>query len=288
MPGARGPPVRFLWKKSPDLPDSAESLMREKLGLDRVDPGDVFIVSYPRSGNTWVRFMLASLLAPETVIGFHNIENYVPDLYRSRLRANRMTGRRFLKTHHPLFDVFPRVIYVYRDGRDALASLFYYRRTAESFTDFLRARLDQKQNPGAWQGHVRSALDFVRRCPSRILLVRYEDLLFDPVSGLGRIADFCGLTAVRAALDRAAGVCSFERLRDGESKFGSEAGIRQGPPFFRSGRAGEWRLTFSSNDLEMFNAAAGQEMKSLGYETGYDAQLRFACSDNIETALGAG
>ena len=42
-----------------------------------------FPVSYPRSGNTWMRFLLANLLAPHETITFRNIENFVPDLHKS-------------------------------------------------------------------------------------------------------------------------------------------------------------------------------------------------------------
>ena len=46
----------------------------------QIRPDDVFIVSYPKSGNTWVRFILANLLAPGERITFRNIDNYVADV----------------------------------------------------------------------------------------------------------------------------------------------------------------------------------------------------------------
>ena len=44
-----------------------------------VYPDDTFIVSYPRSGNTWTRFLIANLLHPEEPATFANIERLVPD-----------------------------------------------------------------------------------------------------------------------------------------------------------------------------------------------------------------
>jgi len=40
---------------------------------------DTFIVSYPRSGNTWTRFLIANLLHSEQRVTFANIEQFIPD-----------------------------------------------------------------------------------------------------------------------------------------------------------------------------------------------------------------
>ena len=46
-----------------------------------VFPSDVFLVSYPRSGNTWFRFLVANALHPETEVSFASIPRLVPDIY---------------------------------------------------------------------------------------------------------------------------------------------------------------------------------------------------------------
>ena len=45
----------------------------------RVFPDDVFLVSYPKSGNTWTRFLIANLIYPEKHPDFANINVLVPD-----------------------------------------------------------------------------------------------------------------------------------------------------------------------------------------------------------------
>jgi len=57
-----------------------------KVALDRrpagrnvtVLPGDVFIVSYPKSGNTWTRFLLGNLIYQDKPITFANVESRLP------------------------------------------------------------------------------------------------------------------------------------------------------------------------------------------------------------------
>ena len=42
---------------------------------------DVFLVSYPRSGNTWTRFLIGNLLDQEDPVTFANIESRIPEIY---------------------------------------------------------------------------------------------------------------------------------------------------------------------------------------------------------------
>ena len=43
-------------------------------------PGDIFITSYPKSGNTWLHFLLTNLLQQQEEINFHTVYNYVPEI----------------------------------------------------------------------------------------------------------------------------------------------------------------------------------------------------------------
>src|SRR5579864_4630830 len=65
-----------------------------------VYPDDVFLVSYPRSGNTWTRFLLGNLLYPDAPVTFSNIESRIPEIYFNRDRFMRSLPRpRMLKSH---------------------------------------------------------------------------------------------------------------------------------------------------------------------------------------------
>ena len=44
---------------------------------------DVFLVSYPRSGNTWLRSMIAQLLTGEKINSLRELDYIVPDIYYS-------------------------------------------------------------------------------------------------------------------------------------------------------------------------------------------------------------
>ena len=42
-------------------------------------PDDVFIVSYPKSGSTWLRFLIGNYLS-ENQCRFSNVQTFVPDV----------------------------------------------------------------------------------------------------------------------------------------------------------------------------------------------------------------
>lgn len=72
--------------------------VKKLFGLNRggrnfpVYPDDRFLVSYPRSGNTWTRFLIANLLSPDLEVSFLNIDHLIPDV----ININRRESTRFL------------------------------------------------------------------------------------------------------------------------------------------------------------------------------------------------
>src|SRR5258707_11864652 len=86
---------------------------------------DVFVVSYPRSGNTWTRFLIGNLINPDVHLTFSNVESRIPEIYFNPDRKMRALPRpRVLKSHESFQPHYPRVIYIVRDPRD-VAGLYY-------------------------------------------------------------------------------------------------------------------------------------------------------------------
>src|SRR5580704_4157963 len=109
--------------------------MQRALGLHHpgrnleVWPDDVFILSFPKSGNTWTRFLIANLVYPETPVDFSNINRLTPDPEAlSKRGMARMPRPRIIKSHQYFDPRYKRVIYVVRDPRDVALSQFHFHR----------------------------------------------------------------------------------------------------------------------------------------------------------------
>src|ERR1043166_4069648 len=244
-----------------------ERLQKRPLPEIQIRPDDVFIVSYPRSGNTWVRFLLANLLAPNERITFRNIDNYVPSIYKRAASLDVFPSPRYIKSHNPCYDLYPKTIYVYRDGRDALVSYYYYAMGKKvfsgTFDQFVFSPFIEQFT--SWKEHVGSALDFAAKRPDRILIFPYEEMLVNPMPALASISAFLGLTSTSEALASAAEKSSFEQLQKIEREAGGET-LGKKFTFFRSGRTEQWRDYFGAELYERFLAYNGRLLQRLGYE----------------------
>ena len=65
-----------------------------------VFPDDLFLVAYPKCGNSWLRVLVANLVHSEKNPDFANINDLIPDTEGGRKRDfERMRRPRILKSH---------------------------------------------------------------------------------------------------------------------------------------------------------------------------------------------
>src|SRR5690606_19622633 len=108
-----------------EVPEGAK-LFKSRYGMKPIFPDDTIIVGYPKSGTTWMRFLVANMLRPEWEITFRNLQEAVPGIHHPQIFDPEFPRPRFIKTHFPSYDEFPRFVYIYRDGRDVMVSHYHY------------------------------------------------------------------------------------------------------------------------------------------------------------------
>jgi len=243
----------------------------------KVFPDDTFIASYPRSGNTWTRFLIANLMHPDRPVTFANIETVIPDATAlSSRKLKRVPRPRLIKTHEYFEPRYRRVIYLVRDPRDVVLSLYNFRRKYRSVDDSypIERYVAERFLPGdldvSWGEHVGSWLGTRINQPG-FLLVRYEDLLQDPPRELSRVASFLDIAVSTEALSQAIERSSANRLRQLE-KVEHEAwvttkGKRADVPFIAEAVAGAWKRKLPEPSVALIESAWGHLMEHLGYET---------------------
>ena len=250
-----------------------------------VYPDDTFIVSYPRSGNTWTRFLIANLLHPDEPATFANIERLVPDSEAQSSRYFKTIPRpRVIKSHQYFDPRYKRLIYIVRDPRDVALSYYDFQRKyrqiedgyplSQYVSDFVGARLSSA-DWGTWGENVGSWIAARQKHPG-FLLLRYEDMIVDTERELVKIAAFLGIEPNRQLLANTIDRSSAERMRGLEKTQGSEwvstKNKRSDIPFIRTASSGGWRNLLPSDAIAVIESAWGPLMSSLGYElvTGHE------------------
>ena len=163
-------------------------------------------------------------------------------------------------------------IYVHRDGRDVMVSLYYYMQSFsetvrnQSFARFLRGESalagddSGLSRPGFWAHHVDSWLE-----RDNLLAVSYNDIETNYEATLRRMADF-----LEVSLGQNLQPVSALGRQGEESKIDSMLGrlgvrVRRGDRP-RIGRSGDWRRHFDKRDRDFFMKEAGGMLRRLGYE----------------------
>ncbi len=184
---------------------------------------DVLLASYPRSGNTWLRFLLYELLTGETA-DFETINApHSPCADFPRVQQTPIMPPlhgRLIKTHEPYRHEYGRAIYLVRNPLDVAVSEYYYMQGRGLFlgslTEFVEVFVrGGVHGYGAWHRHVASWLD----APvSDLLFVRYEDLREDGCMTLAKIGAFLGVETAVTQLEQIWGNNTPQAMRQAEEK----------------------------------------------------------------------
>jgi estrone sulfotransferase len=234
---------------------------------NRIFPEDVFLVSYPRSGNTWMRYLLANLLEPNVDWNITNIGKIIPDLYERIPEDYAGVQPRIFKSHEPFCDEYPRVIYLYRDGRDVSISYydFYVKLKGYQgdFAQFLSRMLQGDLPYGSWQDHVSSWL--FRDEKKSFLAISYEKLYGDTQKELERVGTFLELSWAESEVRSAIAKSTLEKQKNDFYRYKQETHWQQGFRGGVKGAPGKWREIFDESLNALYWQYAGQVAEKVGY-----------------------
>ena len=239
--------------------------------LDKIFPDDIFFVSYPKSGTTWIRYVINNYITNEFGKSFARIE-LIPDMHSETEYCNSLPSPRMMKSHLPFQSEFNNIIYLCRDARDvAVSYYFHYKKynqlkSNDSFESFLNIFNAGKVNFGLWNDHVNSWLD---NKPARFLLIKYEDTIKNPVNEFNKILFFLGYDVDSKRLLSAIANADFSRMAALEKELNKNEPLLKNSnldiPFIRKAQVGDYKNYFNKKNEEEFLKKHYSGLKRTGY-----------------------
>uniref|UniRef100_A0ACD6A6J5 Uncharacterized protein n=1 Tax=Avena sativa TaxID=4498 RepID=A0ACD6A6J5_AVESA len=233
-------------------------------------PGDVLLASPPKCGTTWLKALAFATMARTTYppsdadhplrrLNPHQCVPFMENLFSAGQGAKleALPSPRLLHTHMHYSMLPPsladccKMVYVCREPKDMLVSMWHFLKSAGfnlSFPDLFELACHGQNPYGPIWDHVLGYWAASTARPERVMFLRYEEMLADPVSTVRQLAGFLGVpfTAAEEAAGTPADIaemCSIDALRSLDVNKSGNNGLfvmfgRQ--TFFRKGVVGDW------------------------------------------------
>lgn len=251
-------------------------------------PEDVLVASFPKTGTTWTREIVRSILYKDSPLDYKK-GKVCEDPFLAYLEAGSSKkyeivdkfglDRRVWGTHLPsellnmdnILESGAKVIYVMRNPKDTLVSskpffekmpFMKYPEIKKYFPDdmneyvkaFVGGKLPIYMKDNEWYPHhIKSWMKF--KDNPNIHFVFFEDLKLNPNAEIKKIADHLGVIMTDVELNKIVEMTSFNKMKS------SAANMLKELNFFRKGEVGNWK---NHLDPEMSQLIDVEMKKGLG------------------------
>ncbi|XP_051149319.1 cytosolic sulfotransferase 6-like [Andrographis paniculata] len=265
---------------------------------------DIFLVTYPKSGTTWLKALLFALLNrrrfpidknhplcttnSHDLVPFLEMETY---LKTPNPNLDHLSSPRLFSTHMP-WTALPesirdnstcKIVYLCRNPKDTVVSSYHFWSSLKledtkkeldpnSLVETLKAFCQGVNEYGPFWRHMLDYWKQSKENPDRIYFLKYEDMKEQPTMHLRRLAEFldCPFSPDEeesGLVEDIIKLCSFENLSNLEvNKNGklSYSGI-QNSSFFRQGKTGDWKNHLTDEMVRKLNAICEEKLREIGF-----------------------
>jgi len=260
---------RFFWKIHALFPPSTPNWFSPS-------KKDIFLVSYPRSGNTWLRSLLAEILYGKSGNSFEELQYFIPDIH-IKIEAEKVMFSEFhvVKSHNPLryrhdSYSYKKVIYLIRDPRDVVLSYHRYFQKYKYPYDLDQFIIDCFSGriwPCSWHEHVQSWLGLGSGINnSDLFLIRFEDLVADTNVQLYQLLNHFEIESSEDAIIRAINKTTPEKMRIKELNSFIDQELEGDFRFIGKAISNQWKIQLTKEQVDYFHLKIGSLMSTYGYD----------------------
>lgn len=227
------------------------------LPITKSEDQDVFIVGFPKSGNTLMQHIVGHLFYGINENASRSMINLIaPDVYANK-HYFRFNDLCFFKSHERPNPRYKKVIYVIRDGREALLSYYHMLKNMNkevSLDDLYKGRT--KIYGGLWHEHINEWE--ANPYNAEIIWVKYEDLKNDKMKVLKSLCDFLNISRTEQELDEVIKCTSFNHMKNLENrndwqKMNNKASLSKGN-FVRKGAINSYQTEVDEKLIKEFES----------------------------------
>ncbi|KAJ1960351.1 hypothetical protein GGI12_003846, partial [Dipsacomyces acuminosporus] len=220
----------------------------------RTHDTDICFVSYPKSGTTWLSYILVLLTGSKGTTlndSYHWVESQFGHP-RTREELENARSPRLFKSHMPYEMALGGVptenpckyIYIARNPKDVCVSYYHFLRTIDiadnykgDWDTWFRMFVEGEARYGDWFNHVLSW--WKHKDCENILFLKYEDMKKDIDAELKKIASFIGVEVSPSQLEQIKEQIKFSSMKSND--FSNMKDIKGITEFYRKGKTGSWK-----------------------------------------------
>ncbi len=277
------------------LKQETSGIIKKKTKLEKTD---VFLVSYPKSGRTWMRVMLIRFLQLHfglelnpKILGPTQLKKFNPKIPVIKM-THGVEGNPLELEPQELDDLFTnfrgkKIILLVRDPRDVLISSYFHKKNRNEFSGDKVYGKSLSEFLYEKKGGLDTLLKYYQIWYEKksyfkdFLLVKYENFHINPSYELTKICKFIGIEDIdEKKIDKAVDFSSFTKMHEMEimNKFENEmlkpSDVKNVESFkTRKGKVGGFRDYLNENEIEYINQKI---LKNMPEWYGYNTSIRTA------------
>ncbi|CAL5007622.1 unnamed protein product [Urochloa decumbens] len=267
--------------------------------------GDVVLASPPKCGTTWLKALAFATMArgaypptranehPLARLNPHDCVPFMETLFfdgEGLSKMDALPSPRLMATHmhHSILPASIKdsadckIIYICRDPKDMVVSLWHFARRAQpelSFAYMFEDFCNGTSAAGPIWDHVLGYWNASKEKPEKVLFLRYEEMLRDPVGNVRKLAQF--VRQPFSPTEEEAGVamdivrlCNFDTLRNlGVNKAAAGSSSSSPSPssspfandsYFRKGEDGDWANHVTPDMARRLDAVVEEKLRGSG------------------------